>query len=116
MLTCSVKVPIFVDVALIVDTEWIGEDGTLESLTSSETLNATRFDYTTVATIDRVRSGNYICKATIRSMSKFITGNGTLSDLISITVGKYNNHFISVCHDYLSIYRANSLPYKSDLY
>ena len=88
-LICSVKVPLFVDVALIVDTEWTGQAGTLESLTKSETLNATRFDYTTVTTIDRVRSGNYTCKATIRSMSKFITGNETLSDLISITVGKY---------------------------
>ena len=91
MLTCSVEVPTSVDIETIVNIEWIRDSGTVISA-KNESLHATRFDYTFVANVDRARSGNYTCKATLRSMNRFITmtGNGTSSDQISITVGECN--------------------------
>ena len=80
-LTCVVELSPAVDVAVTVNTEWIGPGGVMFIPTnpvSAVMVNITT--YIGTVTVNAARNGSYTCQATV-------TSGGTTSGATNITVG-----------------------------
>ena len=73
-LTCTVELSPLVDVQVTVNIVWTGPDG-FESNTTAQLCVGNTKNYTSVVVVSsfgRNQSGNYICRATVSSSSKFL--------------------------------------------
>ena len=91
-LTCAVELSPVVDVAVTVNTEWVGPGGVMfmpANPVPAVMVNITT--YTSTVSVSAARNGSYTCQATI-------TSGGTTSGLTGITVGMilYSSFCITV--------------------
>ena len=89
-LTCTVVLPDYVD-GLTVNTEWTGpigfsENGMAQRMGSTSTYTSTAM----VSSFGRDQSGNYTCTATVSSTSSFLTGTGSHSGTVHVSVGEFS--------------------------
>jgi hypothetical protein len=105
-LTCTVELSPAVDVPVSVTTEWSGPERTMflpNKIIPAMMVNVTT--YTSTATIDLARNGNYTCQATVSS-------GGTTSGSTNIAVGNIYMYFpvcVSVFDYYFPLFQPPSL-------
>ena len=89
-LTCTVELSPTVDVPVTVNTVWTGPNGFMTVNTAQSVMGSTT-TYTSTAMVSsfgRGQSGVYICTATVRSASLFVTRGASQSGTARLTVGK----------------------------
>ena len=93
-LTCIVKFSENVDLLLNVFTTWTGPNSTVLTQTHqgpAVMVNQLNSTYSSMATADAAKSGNYTCEVSVNSTSPFITDRKELmsTGIAAIIVGKY---------------------------
>lgn len=84
-LMCIIELSSAVDIPVIVNVHWTGpyfDNNNIGSIAGS--LNV----YTSTATVDAARDGNYTCRTTVSSSSQFITDRETMSHSTSVITGE----------------------------
>ena len=91
-LTCTVELSPVVDVPVTVTTMWTGPAWFITTNTAQPVMGSTTTYTSTVMvnSVGRNQSGNYSCRATVRSSSSntFLTGNAGRTGRARVTVGE----------------------------
>ena len=103
-LTCSVELSPLVDVPVTVSTEWTGPDGFVTTNTAQLVTGSTTTYASTamVSSSGREQSGNYTCKATIRS---------TISSSLIDSMAGYSSSRVIVGKVIISLIRQLAIPH-----